>query len=134
MPRVVDDREPVEAPQDVRQEAAGEPDRDDGHDPDTVRVPSANETTESVRRAQRALVELKQRHEIDQHRAAEEARERDAELARLHAGHTNTTTNDRTDGRSDDRTYTDERAAEDVNDAAGDEFSPVLEVGVPDDH
>jgi hypothetical protein len=83
--RVIDDREPAAAPGDIRQEADGEPDRADGHNPDKVRVPGAAETAESVRRAQRALAELKQRRAIEDRRAADEARERDDELARWNA-------------------------------------------------
>ncbi len=80
--RSIDDHEPGPAPRDIRQEAADEPERDDGHDPDAVRVPSADETAESVRRAQRALAELRQRQVVEEQRAADEAR--DDELARWH--------------------------------------------------
>jgi hypothetical protein len=71
--RIVDEQEPGDAPRDIRQDAADEPNRDDGHDPEQVRVPSSDEITESVRRAQRALAELKQRQAIEQRRAADEA-------------------------------------------------------------
>ena len=55
-------------------------------DEDTVRVPSSDETAESVRRAQRALAELRQREVIEARRAHDEAR--DAELARWHTDDT----------------------------------------------
>ena len=73
------------APRDIRQEAADEPARDDDQDTDVVRVPSADETAESVRRAHRALDELKQRKAIEDRRAADEARARDDEVARWHS-------------------------------------------------
>ena len=100
-----------------------------------MRVPTANETTESVRRAHRALVELKQRQAIDERRAADETRERDAELARWHTEDTDTTTNHRSDDRSDGRDETDARSATGVNDTDdSDELVSVLEVGIPDDY
>ena len=77
----VPDQEPADTTWDIRQQAAAESDRDDGHDPDSVRVPSSDETAESLRRAQRALAELKQRQAIEDRHAADEARERDDDLA-----------------------------------------------------
>ncbi|MQA63401.1 MAG: relaxase domain-containing protein [Actinophytocola sp.] len=56
---------------DVRAAAADEPTPDQD---DRVRVPSADETADSVDRAQRALAELEQRRAAEQARAAEEAR------------------------------------------------------------
>jgi hypothetical protein len=90
------------APRDIRQQAADEPARADGHDPDAVRVPSAEQTAESVRRAQRALVELRQRQAIEQRRVADEAR--DEELARWHA--TDDATTDTTNSRCHSRRRT----------------------------
>jgi hypothetical protein len=86
--RTVHDSKPGPTPRDIRQEAAAEPARNDGHAPDVVRVPSTGETAESVRRAQRALTELRQRQAIEKRRAADEAQERDEELARWHADDT----------------------------------------------
>jgi hypothetical protein len=57
--------------------------RHEARDEDTVRVPSPDETAESVRRARRALAELRQREAIEEHRANDEAA-RDDELARWH--------------------------------------------------
>jgi hypothetical protein len=47
-------------------------------------VPTTRETAEPVRRAHRALTELKQRQAIDDRRVGDEAREGDDELARWH--------------------------------------------------
>ena len=74
------------APLDIRQEAADEadPDKRAARDraADAVRVPTADETAESVRRAQRALQELKYRQADDARRAEDEARD---EASRWHA-------------------------------------------------
>jgi hypothetical protein len=81
-----------------------------------VRVPSPDETAESVRRAQRALAEVKQRQVVDERRANDEAR--DEELTRWHA---------------------DDAAAEPAQDRAPaveppvDDRGPVLEVNALDD-
>ncbi|MPY97747.1 MAG: relaxase domain-containing protein [Actinophytocola sp.] len=56
---------------DVRDVAADEPDRESD---DRVRVPSADETAESVEQAQRALAEMQARREAEQRRAEDEAR------------------------------------------------------------
>ena len=85
-PPSINGRESIDTSWDIRQEAAAEPDRDDGHDPDTVRVPSSEETAESVRRAQRALTELKQREVTEARHAAAETRERENQLAHWREG------------------------------------------------
>ena len=84
--------DPEPAPVDIRQQAqaeheatastAADPGADQRRDEDTVRVPSPEETADSVRRAQRALAELRQRQEIEDRRAADEAR--DEQLTRWH--------------------------------------------------
>ena len=67
------------APRDIRQEAAEEADADKRaareRTADTVRVPTADETAESVRQAQRALQELKYRQAGDTRHAEDEARD-----------------------------------------------------------
>jgi hypothetical protein len=67
------------APRDIRQEAAEEADADKraarDRAADAVRVPTADETAESVRRAQRALQELRYRQADDSRRAEDEARD-----------------------------------------------------------
>ncbi|HEY2203332.1 MAG TPA: TrwC relaxase, partial [Pseudonocardia sp.] len=78
---------------DIRAVAQDEPDPVDEH---TVRVPTAEETAESIRRAQRALVEIAERDAADQARATEA--ERAAQLARWHADDTQ-----KRDGRGDER-------------------------------
>jgi len=64
---------------DIREEAAEEADAKRGAGQvcgeDAIRVPSADETAESVRRAQRALQELKQRHAADARGAEDDARD-----------------------------------------------------------
>ena len=117
-------QEPADTAWDIRQEAAAEPDRDDGHDPDTVRVPSSDETAESVRRARRALTELKQRQAIDARRAADEARDRDDELANWR----NDTAQHHADTTADDRVVADDPDSSDHVDDAADDTAPVLEV------
>ncbi len=80
---------------DIREEAAEEADvkRRTGQASreDAVRVPSADETAESVRRAQRALQELKQRQAADSRRAEDDARDeasrRNADLSQHLNGH-----------------------------------------------
>jgi hypothetical protein len=65
------------APRDIRQEAAEEADADKraarDRSADAVRVPTADETADSVRRAQRALRELRYRQVDDARRAEDEA-------------------------------------------------------------
>ena len=136
--RAVADLEPELAPRDIRQEAADEPDRDDGHNPDNVRVPSSEETAESVRRAQRALAELRHRQAIEEQRAVDEARERDDELARWHTDQPDHNTTDvahEPDGRSAGRSG-DLSAGHDAetNDDTATDAGPVLEVTFPDDY
>jgi hypothetical protein len=112
-PPAVDDRESTDTSWDIRQEAAAEPARDDGHDPDAVRVPSSDETAESVRRAQRALTELKQRQAIEDRHAADEARDRDAELAHWREDdHAHDASEDHTNDRTADRDNRDDHAAD----------------------
>jgi hypothetical protein len=68
-------------PRDIRQETADNRDadkpgpRERAADADAVRVPTADETADSVRRAQRALQELKHRQAGDARRAQDEMRE-----------------------------------------------------------
>ena len=73
------------ASREIRQEAAKEPTakQSPADDPagDPVRVPTADETAESVRRAQRALHELKQRQAIDTRHAETDVRD---EASRRH--------------------------------------------------
>ena len=129
-----DDQELPDTSWDIRQEAAAEPERDDGHDPDAVRVPSSDETAESVRRAQRALTELKQRRAIEDRRAADDARERADELA-------NWREDDQTDhadtaadhGGADHSNDAEDRPAHETPDAV-DDSAPVLEVTRSDDY
>jgi hypothetical protein len=74
------------ASRDIRQEAAEDADADKrsarDRAGDAVRVPTADETAESVRRAQRALQELKYRQADDARHAEDEARD---EASRWHA-------------------------------------------------
>lgn len=59
----------------------------DVHEPstdDSMRVPTADETEAAVRRAQRALVELRQRQADDEQHLADEQSEQDEDLARWH--------------------------------------------------
>jgi hypothetical protein len=73
------------APRDIRQEAAEDTDADKraarDHAADTVRIPTADETAESVRRAQHALQELKHRQADDARHAEDEAND---EASRWH--------------------------------------------------
>jgi conjugative relaxase-like TrwC/TraI family protein len=64
---------------DVRQAGAAEPRRDNEQE---VRVPTSAETADAVRRAQRALAEIRARESADRQRAAEDARVE--QLARWH--------------------------------------------------
>ena len=124
-----DDRMPVDISWDIRSQATAEPSRDDGHDPDTVRVPSSGETAESVRRAQRALTELKQRQAIETRYAAEEARSREEEVAHWHE-------TDDAHAVQDDTSNRDEHQAEQHVEQASDlaDNAPVLEVAHPYDY
>ena len=82
-----------QAPADLRQIAETETPVAES---DTPRVPSADETAESVRRAQRALIEIHQRRQADkQHTADEETASRDEELTRWHHATNDTESNDR---------------------------------------
>jgi hypothetical protein len=73
-------------PRDIREETTQKTDDKeppaDGSGADAVRVPTADETAESVRRAQRALHELKHRQATDARYAEDEARD---EASRRHA-------------------------------------------------
>jgi len=69
-------------PPDLRKIAATEPAPVDEH---TARVPTAEETAESIQRAQRALTEIAERDAADQARAEHE---RAADLARWHTDNT----------------------------------------------
>jgi hypothetical protein len=132
--RRVLDHEPGPAPRDVRQEAADEPVRADGHDPDAVRVPSPRETTDSVRRAHRALAEMKQRQAIEDRRAADEARRRDDELARWNTDDHNAHAADHL-GTSTASDHDREHLTEDANNSdATHDLTPVLEVTTADDY
>ncbi|TCO43590.1 AAA domain-containing protein [Kribbella antiqua] len=75
-----------QAPADIREVAAGEVPIAES---DTPRVPSADETAEAVRRAQRALIEIQHRRAAEEHHADAEAEARAEELARWHADDTN---------------------------------------------
>jgi hypothetical protein len=72
------------APGDIRQATANE---ERILESDTVHVPTAEETAEAVRRAQRALIEIQQRRAAEERHAADEAA-RDDELDRWHQQHT----------------------------------------------
>ncbi|MFG1818278.1 MobF family relaxase [Kribbella sp. NPDC049174] len=105
-----------QAPADIREVAAGE---ETLAESDVPRVPSADETAEAVRRAQRALIEIQHRRKAEELHAADDAEARAEELARWHA---------------------DDTAAEQANtspttatDQATDDHGPVLELGGYDD-
>ncbi|MFC6156115.1 MobF family relaxase [Kribbella jiaozuonensis] len=66
---------------DLREATAGE---ERVLEADDLRVPTAEETAEAVRRAQRALIEVRQRDSADAQREADEDALRDEELARWH--------------------------------------------------
>lgn len=65
---------------DIREAAAVEP---APVEEDIVRVPSADETADTIARAQRALAEIQERHAVEEHHATEE--DRAEQLARWHA-------------------------------------------------
>jgi conjugative relaxase-like TrwC/TraI family protein len=117
----VADREVLDsqAPADIRQVAAAE---EPVAESDTPRVPSADESAEAVRRAQRALIEIAHRSDAEERHAADEAAAdeaaRDEELSRWHADDTST-----------DHTDTTAKAAEPVAEDSG----PVMELGSYDD-
>ncbi|MFG1820387.1 MobF family relaxase [Kribbella sp. NPDC049174] len=71
-----------QAPVDIREIAAGE---ERVAESDTPRVPSADETAEAVRRAQRALIEIQHRRDAEDRHEAAEAEARAEELTRWHA-------------------------------------------------
>jgi hypothetical protein len=100
-----------------------------------VRVPEAAETAESVRRAQRALAELKQRQAIEDRRAADEAHERDDELARWNA-HDHSAVGDEHGTDADaSASHSREHDTGPTDDSgAVDDFAPVLEVTRTDDY
>jgi conjugative relaxase-like TrwC/TraI family protein len=101
-----------QAPADIREVAAGE---ERVVESDVPRVPSADETAEVVRRAQRALIEIQHRREAEERFAAAEAAARAEELARWHADDTN----------AEQATTATATAA----DQAADDHGPVLELG-----
>jgi hypothetical protein len=104
-----------QAPADIREVAASE---ERLAESDAPRVPSADETAEAVRRAQRALIEIQHRREAEDRHAAAEAEARDEELARWHA----------------DDTGTERRAAAaKASEVATDDSGPVMELGSYDD-
>ncbi|TCC53474.1 TrwC relaxase [Kribbella capetownensis] len=74
-----------QAPADIRQIAAAE---ERITESDTPRVPTADESAEAVRRAQRALIEIHHRRAVEDDHAASETAERDEDLARWHADDT----------------------------------------------
>jgi hypothetical protein len=62
---------------DIREQAATEPKRvPRGNDNDWTRVPTADQTADSITRAQRALSEIRQRDAEDRHREVDQARSR----------------------------------------------------------
>ncbi|MFG1820712.1 MobF family relaxase [Kribbella sp. NPDC049174] len=100
-----------QAPVDIREIAAGE---EGVSESDAPRVPSADETAEAVRRAQRALIEIQHRREAEERFAAAEAEARDEELARWHA---------------DDISFERREAAAKASESASEDSGPVLELG-----
>lgn len=78
--RIVEPEPPARAAEtnvpDIRELAAREPKRAHRAEVDWSRVPTADQTADSIARAQRALAELEQRHQDDQRRCDEEARAR----------------------------------------------------------
>jgi conjugative relaxase-like TrwC/TraI family protein len=68
---------------DIREQTATEPERQPRTEHDWTRVPTADQTADSITRAQRALAELEARHAHDQRREAVE--DRDRQLSRWHA-------------------------------------------------
>ncbi|MFI6827586.1 MobF family relaxase [Kribbella sp. NPDC050241] len=103
-----------QAPADIREVAAGEKRMTES---DTPRVPSANETAEAVRRAQRALIEIQHRRHAEEAHAAAEVETRVEELTRWH-------TDDATAERTSTVSATDQTAAD---------HGPVMELGRYDD-
>ncbi|MGY4772886.1 MobF family relaxase (plasmid) [Kribbella sp. CWNU-51] len=116
----VHDRPALEsqAPTDIREVAA---DEQRVAESDTPRVPSADETAEAVRRAQRALIEIQHRRDAEDRHADAEAEARAEELARWHADDTNTEQHKAT------------AVTADSTDQATDDHAPVLELGGYDD-
>jgi AAA domain-containing protein/TrwC relaxase len=102
------------APVDIRQETADVVPDDDQHD--AVRVPTEDETSDSVDRARRAVRELHDRAAVEEERAAEEAR--DVELA---------TWRDRGPDTSHAET------SRDTSTPAAEDSGPVLELSAYDD-
>ncbi|TCN36853.1 conjugative relaxase-like TrwC/TraI family protein [Kribbella orskensis] len=105
-----------QAPADIREVAAGE---QPVAESDTPRVPSADETAEAVRRAQRALIEIQHRRAAEERHAAAEAEARAEELARWHTEDTNAE-------QANTATAT-------AADQAADDHVPVMELGRYDD-
>ncbi|WP_199235147.1 MobF family relaxase [Kribbella sp. VKM Ac-2568] len=117
--KAVEEREAQErqAPADIREVAAGEAPVAES---DSPRVPTADETAEAVRRAQRALLEIQHRREAEERHADEEAA-RDEELARWHADDSSIGT-----GRG-------RLAAAKASEPLVEDKGPVLELGSYDD-
>ncbi|WP_406051324.1 MobF family relaxase [Kribbella sp. NBC_00889] len=103
------------APTDTRELAA---DEEQVAESDVPRVPTAEETAEAVRRAQRALIEIQHRREAEERHTADDAAARAEELARWHA---------------DDAAIHAETAAAPVTSEAGHDDGPALELGSYDD-
>jgi hypothetical protein len=104
-----------QAPADIREVAAGE---ERVAESDAPRVPSADETAEAVRRAQRALIEIQHRRAAEERFAAAEVEAREEELARWHA---------------DDTSAERRQAAAKASEAGSEDSGPVLELGSYDD-
>ncbi|MFI7059390.1 MobF family relaxase [Kribbella sp. NPDC050124] len=112
-----EDRDLLEsqAPADIREVAA---DEEQVAESDVPTVPSADETAEAVRRAQRALIEIQHRREAEERHADAEAEARAEELARWHADDTSTHTAPATVTAADEAAHDD---------------GPVMELGTYDD-
>jgi hypothetical protein len=104
-----------QAPADIREVAASE---ERVAESDSPRVPSADETAEAVRRAQRALIEIQHRRAAEERHDAAEAEARAEELARWHA-------NDTTEQAT--------TATVSATDQVAGDHGPVMELGRYDD-
>ena len=109
---------PVDEEQPVARRARRDSARAKVQDEDTVRVPSADETAESVHRAQRALAEVRQREAIEEQRANDEAR--DDELARWHSDDTGAATSSATNSTAS-------TSATSARSSESDDTGPVLD-------
>ncbi|MEU4292089.1 MobF family relaxase [Kribbella sp. NPDC026596] len=106
----------IQAPADIREVAAGEAPVAEA---DAPRVPSADETAEAVRRAQRALIEIQHRRAAEERHADDEAEARAEELARWHT--------------DDARSAQADTAAATAADRGADDRGPVMQLGGYDD-